>query len=380
MAHLASCYARSLNCKIGNPVFQPHFYPLLQEKFVTFHNSDKCPSKSFSYWDDTLKILKGELEKRNIKIYQIGTDQDKRVEGVDEFYNFTTFKQSAYLIDKALAHFGIDSAPVHIASALNKPTLSIYAHTYASTCSPLWNKDKAICLESHRNGNKPSFSNHEDPKTIDLIKPEEIAESVFKLLNIRNYTSQKTIFIGKKYLSKIIDIIPSVNPSNVNVNDAKVRIRMDLCFNLEVLQTILNNTQGQIEIITRKPLKKEFIEPFKSKISKIIYDAETFSKKFLEFLRSSGLEFELNCLDEKRLSEQRLKFFHFDIRLSEKEKEAKELFEKYKDLPQELQVYSGRMYVEGENAFSTIARNQNDFKFWVDAKYFRVFIETSKSV
>jgi len=378
--HLIELYARDLGVKIGYPVLQPHFFPILEEKYLTFHSSDKVPAKNYSYWPDVIKILKPELEKRNIKIIQIGSKDDKEVEGVDKFFNIGSFKQSSYFIQKALLHFGIDSAPVHIASALNKPTISIYAHTYPKTCNPLWNQDKAILIESDRGGKKPSFSNHEEPKEIDRIKPEEIAESVFKLLNIREYNSQKTIFIGRKYLNKVIDVIPTIPPTKINISDAVVRIRMDLSYNPVILKDILQYTHGQVEIITRKPLKKELINAYKSKISKIVYEDFSFSKSFLGLLHSSGIPFELYCLNEKRLSEERLKHFNFEINSFDKEREAQELYEKYKDLPQELRFYSGRYYLEGDKTYSTISRNENDFNFWIDAKYFRVYTEVSKSL
>lgn len=373
MSHLNSVYARSLGVKIGYPVFQPHFFPFLEEKYITFHNSDKCPSKSYSYWPDTIKILKPEFEKRGIKIIQIGAKEDKQVDGVDLFLNGCSIKQSAYILQKARLHLGIDSMPVHAASALGKPTVSLYAHAPKELCNPLWNQDKAILIESDRGGKKPSFSNHEDPKEIDRIKPEEIAESVFKLLNITKYNSQKTIFIGKKYLHKTIDIIPSSNPKEINVSDANVRIRMDLAFNEDVLKTILHYTNGKVEILTKDPISKEIINHFKGKISKVIYDSSNFNGEFLEFLRKSGIPFELNCLSKSKLAEQRLKFFHYEIHLSQKEEDAKKLMKENKVLPKNLEFYSNRIYVEGQNVMMTLSKKIGDLQFWIDAKYFRVF-------
>ena len=373
MAHLGSLYARDLSVKIGYPVLQPHYFPILQEKYIAFHSSDKVPAKSFSYWPDTIKILKPELEKRDIKIFQIGTKDDLRIDGVDEFYDYTSFKQSAYLIQNALCMVGIDSVPIHIASALNKPTCAVYAHTYASTCSPLWNQGKATILESHRNGDKPSFSLNENPKKIDLIQPEQIAESVFKMLNIGTYTSQKTIFIGDKYKSKIVDIIPSSMPSNISVDDAEIRIRMDIHFDENVLVQILNSAGRQVEIITSKHLNENLVESFKPKISKITYNAERFNADFLKYLKHSGLNFELNCTKEKNLSEERVKFFNYEMVLCDKKEAAKKLKEKYKDLKHSFKFYSGRFYVSGNETFASLSKSTDDIQFWNDAKYFRVY-------
>ena len=375
MSHLAQVYARDLSVKVGRPVIQEHFYPFLFDKYITIHNSDKVPAKSYSYWPDVIKILKPELDKRGIEIVQIGSGDDKKIDGVEHFINDTTFKQSFYILKNSLCQVGIDSCPIHIASAYDIPTVSIYAHTYSATCDPLWNKDKATIIESHRNGKKPSFSLNEDPKTIDIIKPEEIANGVFESLGFKDYKSQETLFIGKKYLSKIIDIIPDQIPKNIEEEDCLVRVRMDLANNNDILLNILSNRKGSVEVVTKETLDQSILESFKHKISKIIYSNSDFDEGFLKYLKHSGIDFELNCYDKKNLSKVRAKFFNYDIVFEDKKSEAKKLKEENKGKIKEgSQFYSGRFYVSGQNTMATLGKDMEDLKFWLDIPYFRVYV------
>jgi len=209
MSHLIEEYAKSCGVKIGKPIIKPHYFPVPYEKYITIHNDKKVQSKEYFFWPNVIRLLKPILNKNNIKIVQIGANGENTIEGVDRHIPTNTIKQCFYIIQNSLAHMGIDSLPVHIASIFDKPIVSIYAHTHAKTCTPYWNeKSKIICLESHRNGNKPSFSLQENPKTIDLIHPEEIAKSLLEVLNINEKINYKTINIGARYKDECLEIIP----------------------------------------------------------------------------------------------------------------------------------------------------------------------------
>jgi len=378
MSHLIKTYAKSLEVRVENkPYLVPHFFPIENGDFVTIHNSDKVPAKSYSYWPTVVKILKPELEKRNIKLYQVGAKGDQRIDGVDHFFDNITFKQSSYLLSKTLCHVGIDSVPGHIASVFDKPTVTLIAHTYAETCKPIWNGDKALILESHRNGKKPSFSLNEDPKTVDLIKPEEIAQAVFDQLNFSQTKSQETLFIGSKFLYKTIDIIPVKESPIIGEKNAEVRIRMDVAFNENELIKILQKNEISHTIVTNQPINESLINGLKPKINKIIYNSAEFDAKFLKFLRHSALTFELNCDDATQLSAQRKKFFHFDIvyenKLEEAVKVQAELKEKIHD---DVRIDAAKIYVLGDQHLISLGKSVEDVNFWVDFEYFRAYVET----
>jgi ADP-heptose:LPS heptosyltransferase len=195
MSHLAEEYAKSCGVRIGKPVIKPHFFPVPFDKYITIHNDKKVQAKEYNFWPEVIELLKPHLG--DIKIIQIGAFGEETIEGVDKHIPTFSLKQSSYIIQKSLGHVGIDSVPVHLASAFDKPVVGIYSHTYANTCDPLWNKkSKAITIESDRDGRRPSFALEENPKTINLIKPEKIAQAVLDVLEIDKKIKQETIYTG----------------------------------------------------------------------------------------------------------------------------------------------------------------------------------------
>tara|TARA_R100000734_G_C3315336_1_gene107258 strand:- start:22 stop:1146 length:1125 start_codon:yes stop_codon:yes gene_type:complete len=371
MSHLAEEYAKSCGVKIGKPILKPHYYPVLHEKYITIHNDKKVQSKEYNMWTDVINLLKPQLG--DIKIIQVGAFGEDKIEGVDEHLPTATLKQSSYVIQKGMGHVGIDSVPVHIASALDKPVVAIYSHTYASTCDPLWNdKSKAITIESDRGGKKPSFSLQENPKTINLIKPEKIAQSVLHVLGIDKKIKHKTLFIGNSYVSNFVEVIPTENTS---VQSKHIDVRMDYCHNEEVLANIIQ--RNEVEVTLSKPIHENFISS--NRIKKIIYKAEKFDQKFIERVTKSGIPHMFICTSSKNLSEQRSKFFdilinHLDINEVIKNNKKRIKVEDF----DKIKIKSGKKVVCGNkiyDSFYDLNQRKNLNHFYLDLDFFRVYTE-----
>ena len=102
MSHLAEEYAKSCGVKIGKPILKPHYYPVVHEKYITIHNDKKVQAKEYDMWDDVISLLKPNLG--DIKIIQIGAYGEQTIDGVDQHLPTNTLKQSAHIIENALAH------------------------------------------------------------------------------------------------------------------------------------------------------------------------------------------------------------------------------------------------------------------------------------
>lgn len=332
--HLAHLYARDLGVKVGYPVFTPHFFPVTDEKYIVLHNGKKVPAKTYSYWEDVVRIIKPELEKRGIQIHQIGPEEEENIKGIDKRVLTKSLKQSAFIIDKSLMIAGIDSVPIHIASALDKNSVSIYAHTYVNTCDPLWNRNsKAITIESNRGGKKPSFSLEEHPKTIDMIMPETIADAIFSQLGITGVKTPKTIFIGHKYNLECLDFVCPVNGqmSQIPSLPSNVVYRMDISHQEHLFAATIAHQQGEAAVKTSKPINIEVLKRYKSKIAQFIYQCDKFDKNFIKQLMSIGMDFTLVCTSPKFLKEQRLDFFEHDIHYFNEDEFKEENAKKIKD-------------------------------------------------
>jgi hypothetical protein len=345
MSHLVEVYAKDLGVKIGQPYFQPHFFPILEENYITIHNDNKVQSKEYDYWDEVISLVKRQAP--DIKFIQVGSGKEPKIKNVTKFAATHSIKQSAYIIKNALMHVGTDSLPVHIASSFDKPIVSIYAHTYASTCCPVWgSKKNHTIIESHRDGKKPSYSLEENPKQINLIKPEEIANAILKKLS-KNKSSRKTIFIGDKYKEDLIHIIPD---NKYAASNKKLVLRFDLLHNEE--NTLHLFKDNQVSIVTSKPLADEVLS--QKNINCINYLSDKFDAEFIERAKKKGIALRLLCTSEERLSEQRHKFFDIHISLINQTKKIDEAKKIVKVPKKNLKIKSYTIYFKNGEAYHSL--------------------------
>lgn len=372
MSHLVEVYAKDLGVKIGKPIFNPHFYPILEENYITIHTDNKIPSKHYDYWEEVVLLVKKEAPE--INFIQIGTGNEPEIKTVDNFVKTNSIKQSAYIIQKSIMHVGIDSMPVHIASSFNKKIVSIYSHTYASTCGPVWSDtDLVTIIESDRNGDKPSFSLKEDPKSINLIKPEQISNAILKNLG-KNLSKRKTLHLGSKYKTPIIQIIPDEKYSCSGKN---VVIRLDLIHNEDnVLHLFSGN---KVSIMTDRPLSDEILS--QENITSIHYFSRVFSKKFIGKVKKMGIKLNLFCTNEKSLSEQRFKFFDEKISLFKKKDLIKNNKKTLKLKEEDFKIKSYNIYYKNGEAHTSLyeangKKNLNDI--FLDLDYLMIYKEANE--
>jgi hypothetical protein len=210
---------------------------------------------------------------------------------------------------------------------------------------------------------------------VDLIKPEEIAQAVFEQLNFPQANSEETLYIGKKFLNKTVDIIPSPNQAEIKIDDKKeVRIRMDICFDEEAMVDCFVKHPFSQTIITERPISEDKINFVKPRLKKIIYSSAEFNKDFLIFLRHSGIPFELVCFDKDKLSSQRKIYFDFDIRYENQLENAEKFKNEVRDMVHEkVNIDPGKIYVLGDKQFISLGKDIDDPLFWVDFEYFRAY-------
>ena len=57
MSHLVEVYDKDLGVKSGDPIFKPHFYPTLEDNYITIHTANKVPAKEYDYWEVVIIIV-----------------------------------------------------------------------------------------------------------------------------------------------------------------------------------------------------------------------------------------------------------------------------------------------------------------------------------
>ena len=295
MPSIIETYALATASKIGKPYIYESFITLPSNKYITIQaESSKVDAKKYSYVQSVINMIFPLLQKHNISIVQVGVNGERIYQYVNNYVGQTNFGQLAYIIKNSSLHFGPDSLCVHLASGYDIPIVGLYSFIQSKVSGPYWgDKNKQILFDAYlRVGNKkPSYSNQESPKSIDLIKPEEIANAIFKLLNIDFKYPFETIYIGKNYtnlVNKINEIIPSGNPVNFNNPQIQAEIRMDINFDEQFLIKQLSTTK--CVVWTNKPINLDILKNFKPNIHSLIYEiTENDDPKFALAVRKLGI-------------------------------------------------------------------------------------------
>lgn len=341
--HILEQYALGCGVKIKRPYIYNKYYPLPFEKYIILHAPNKFQSRTYDYWPDVLDFLRPYLIENDIKIIQIG-DKSETLFTQDCYITNgqTDFNQLSYLIKHAKLLLGIDSFPIHLAGYHNINIVGLYSNMYKEHSMPYWgDKDKQILIESHRNGMKPSYTQHEIIKTINLINPEDIANRVLDLLNIKSNLKLKSLFVGGHYKNQIVEMIPS-HPVNVaNLNIPHINIRMDKQFNLEVLQHQLNISK--VAIITNKALPIDLLKFYKENIIRItFFISPNFDHTFFEEFVKLGIQFDLASEeDDVQLNKLKIKYMEFGniIKIS------------HQDLPKEVRSLKNLKFKSNKKTF-----------------------------
>jgi len=374
---LVETYAANSGLTISKPFIYEKFFPLNVDRYITIHKEVKYPSRKYLYWQEVVDILNPILDQNNIKILQVGTKEDEPLANIMSTLGMTSLNQLAYIIRNTMLHVGVDSFPVHLASSYDKKVVSIYSNTNSNNMGPYWgNKKNHILIEADRKGKKPSYSFDEFPKTINTIKPEEIAKSVLKLLDIPFKNMPTTIKFGEAYSNRSLEIIPDglINPQSIPIDNPI--IRMDYIFNEEVLHAFLQ--QKKCLIFTDKPINLDLLTAFKGNVAQVVYIVdENNDYKFIKNLKNRGIPYAMiSYLDGQKLNQYKMEYMDYGLIL-EKKYPTKNI-ENIKD----LNYKSSRILVSVKGQFDCKYQWLNNTKdnkvvdnddFWKDSDSFYIF-------
>ena len=315
MSHLIEEYAKSLGVKIGEPTLDPHFFPILKEKYITFHtNNEKVKAKHYDHWPIVYGLISDYLKQNNISIIQVGGPDDPQTSFCDQDTRGASFKQMSYIIKSAILHLGIDSLPMHIASAYDKKIVSLFSNLYINNASPIWNKNSEVKLFAPDfTDQKPSFRFDESKKRVNEISPEEVAKAVLDLLDIKNDLSDiETLSIGYHYQNIITEIIPDFIPNDSDFQGKLINLRCDYDVMEESLVKWLTR---KTNLMINKPIDINTINFFKDNIAglTIFLGEHEFHEEYFENLNKLNISFNLISRHKDKLPDLRLKFFDYTV-------------------------------------------------------------------
>ena len=168
--HVVEQYALACGARISTPKAPISYLPIPFEKYIVISTSAEVNSKKYDYYQEVLNLISPNLKEQNIEIIQMGAKEDEPLAKAHNFLG-TTKKHINYAVKNSQLVLSNDFYSSHIASIFNKNLVTLFGPLYKAISRPFWGADgNQILLESHRNGEKPSFMGDEkDYKRINQI-------------------------------------------------------------------------------------------------------------------------------------------------------------------------------------------------------------------
>jgi|SRR5882724_786635 len=362
--HPLETYAANCGAKIGKPYIYTSFFPLPIEKYITFHSDSQGTAKNYDYLQDVINMISLPLQEAGIRIVQIGGQKDRNFSNCINAKGAANLNQVAYIIQNSILHFGSDGFPTHLAGGFDIPFVSIFTNNFIGCDRPYFGSpEKQIFISSYdrTEQKKPSFSNDENPKTINMIKPEEIASAILKLLNIDYKIPFDSLFFGKKYSSFMIqECIP--DHRNLIFNpELLVEIRADKPdMKEEDLFHLLAQYRKSI-IVVDKPINLNIIHQFKQNIQMLAFKiTENDHKDFLSELESTGVKLILiSSLSQERINELKIKYYEYGI-INRIEESPKDMVETLRKDTSNLYYRSSKLTASKNKMYSSQAAVEKD--------------------
>jgi hypothetical protein len=379
--HLIESYATSCGLKIDKPSIYEKFFPFSPEKYVIF-SSSMIPAKQYDYWLDVINIIMPKLSDSGISILQLGEKGERGVPLCVSANGLTNRCQEAYLIKRSLLYFGVDNFLSQLAGHYDKKIVCIYSNNNLKDVKPYWgsNKNQEL-IESDRGGKKPSYSASENPKTINLIKPEKIAKSILKLLELDFDYPYETVSSGLNYINKIVETLPNQTVNLASMNVDSIIVRMDFLFDEEGLQKQL--AVGKCCIVSDRPIDKNIIKNHKQNIKEFIYlITKDHNPDFAKTLKENGIKNVLMTdLPEDEIREFKIHYMDHGVIHPRQMPDIEELKKQKKSLhymSSKLTLSDGKMYPSRSALLKNkpikeqyeISEVIDDEIFWSESDYF----------
>jgi len=356
---LLDTYATNTGSIIDSPFIFTKYFPLPNEQYITLQSQTPYDSRNYAYWQEVIDIINPYLLKNNIKIIHTGLKDDRKYNGVIDYLGQTNINQLAYIIKNSILHFGSDSFGVHLASYYDKPIVALYSISNPNVAGPHFgDKSKHILIKAYENiGNKkPSYSPTELPKSINTVKPEEIAKSILKLLNIQNELNFETIFIGNRYSNYIFECLPKDILGQQVFQNQHINIRFDYIDQIqdEDYNGLFNNLNIRpCSIITDKFINLQPFLQLKDRIVNIIYNVtKEIDMNFISALQHFGgkvhIIFEINKSNEKTLEDRKFDLIDMPYIIEIIDNKAPKIFE---DDLKDVNYKSSKLFISNNEIY-----------------------------
>lgn len=382
--NLIETHANSVGVKLPDKPMKPYrnFFPIPEGDYVVIESSQDLMSLNYDYFNEVIIPLKN----NGFKVAQIGAANSSLLNGVEDFRGKLNFSQTCYLIEHSKLLISGDTVNSYSANYLSVPTITLYGPTIANVNKPFYIHSKSVFIESDRKGNKASLNLQEQPKTINLIKPELIVQFALDILNIKPKETFTTLFIGGGYPNYIFEVIPQSGVNLTISKEAFLNIRLDRNFDEQGAAQILSKYKASL--VTNKRLNPGLFS-FQN-LTKVIYQVnslEEFDIDFIRFLEGRGADYQVLTENEQIINDLKLNLFDFrapilKLKVAPIEKLINKQFKTTRVLLANEKTYVSYWHFlnnepQKEKSLESLVPNTLDMTFWENQDSIYVY-ETEK--
>ncbi len=377
-------YASSCGVKISNPDVGISYFPLPYEKYIVIDNRNRNGMNVYDIYTDVIAYIKPVLQDQGIEIVSFCKDSKSIPEKTKPYINLNK-KQEAYILENSLLNICSDNLSSYISNALEVPCISLYSIFPSAINEPIWNNNH-FSIDSERAGNLPAYGVKEEPKSINFIEPEKIAQAIFDKLKTGKKIEYETIFIGDLYPVKIVEIIPDFVAHPSFMKNRALNVRMDYHFDEQILTHWLKDRF--LNIVTEKPIRIDLLKYFKKNVAQFTINInDSFTEDYLKQVQEIGIKTEIYCEEGSQINKYRFKFFDFDIQTADwkaKEDAGEKVSDDTKFISSKILLSEGKKYscyeskVQKKELTGNPELVYSSNEFWKELDHYRLINEIQK--
>jgi len=372
----------SSGLKSSKPSIEKSFFPLVADKYITV-NTENHQSKQWDHFQEFINLVKPSLVKEGIKIVELGWN-DITTQNIDHVIKNIDPKNAAYILERSLAHVGVESFLTQLSSFYKVPLISLYSNTSKTFCPPLWGeKGLSTLIESHRKGALPTYAGEENPKTINFISPEEVAGKCLDALGIENDMSSRIPFhMGAACHSTCVEVVPNFIPDDSFFPRSLVNVRLDYFFNTDSLIPLGSNRK--LSLISNKEIDLNLLAKLQPSLEALCFKVnENFHYDYFVNLKKLSIPLAIFAQPSANISATRLKFF--DFKVEEDVKNTKKNIDNSDKICDNSCFKSSKMLFSNAKQYSTKASWENDIptskdekiidsaSFWEESQHLKLY-------
>ena len=112
-------YSLHSGLKISKPFVDDCFFPIIQDKYITFNSESSVNSKKYNFWQEVIDLIFEPLQSKGISIIQIGDVKSQQLEKVYSIKGLSNFNQESFAIKNSTPQIPLPPSELVTLSAIS---------------------------------------------------------------------------------------------------------------------------------------------------------------------------------------------------------------------------------------------------------------------